>query len=140
MAGYDDYQTEEEYIAASKRRVTMADTKELVAELRECVAPNWECETGSTEPITRSADALERLEHERDFEQSSRLTSEAQLGTLISNLEAELTTLRARVARLAEAAWFVRDHLAYTLAGPFGTAGEARAIAKIDAALTEEQP
>ena len=54
--------------------------------------------------------------------------------------ESELTTLRARVARLEEAAWFVRDHLAYTLAGPFGTAGEARAIAKIDAALTEEQP
>lgn len=120
----------------------------------------------NVEPLY-SADTIERLERERD-EAAAQIVSAreecplvrrqdyfgtplpALVAAQVSELfgwqsraeaaESELTTLRSRVARLEEAAWFVRDHLAYALAGPFGTAGEARAIAKIDAALTEEQP
>lgn len=87
------------------------DTKELVEWLRwykkaELSTPSeyakgWnDARFNLVQVAHEAADALERLERERDFEQSSRLTSEAQLGTFISNLEAELATLRARVAKM----------------------------------------
>lgn len=71
MAGYDDYQTEEEYIAASKRRVTMADTKELVARLRKAsraiyLATEEAVADDISSKLTRAADTIERLERERD--------------------------------------------------------------------------
>jgi hypothetical protein len=50
------------------------------------------------------AACIVELERERDFEQSSRLTSEAQLGTVISNLEAKLARAEALLAERTEQA------------------------------------
>lgn len=143
--GYDDYQTEEEYIAASKRRVTMADAKELVAELRGCVAPNWECETGSTEPITQAADALER---ERDEAREAAAFHEhnwQQERDLKLGIAAELATIRARLRKMEEALKDVMflaeaDHVCLLLWNKTGSgANYAAAMARAEAALTEEQ-
>lgn len=52
--------------------------------------------------------------------------------------QAEATNIRARLANTEDALRCARDQLAYVLSGPFGTLVEAKLIAKIDAALTEE--
>jgi hypothetical protein len=52
--------------------------------------------------IEADAARIAKLERERDFEQSSRLTSEAQLGTVISNLEVKLARAEALLAERNE--------------------------------------
>lgn len=52
--------------------------------------------------LKAKTDEIERLRRERDFEQSSRLTSEAQLATVISNLERRLEAAEASNKALRE--------------------------------------
>ena len=132
MAGYDDYQTEEEYIAAAKKRWEREmDTKELVARLRRgCNCRLCKMDRCCCAEMEDAADTIERLERERD-EAGAQIVSAreecplvrrqdyfgtplpalvaAQVSELFGwqsraeNAESELTTLRARVARLEEA-------------------------------------
>lgn len=62
----------------------------------------------------------------------------ARLGRERDEAQAEATNIRARLANTEDALRCARDQLAYVLSGPFGTLVEAKLIAKIDAALTEE--
>lgn len=112
MAGYDDYQTEEEYIAASKRRVTMADTKELVVRLRAKARHEaGQIEFVSSRQLDRNifaeaADALERLERELAENIAARNDFAKDWDAAHNRAEAtesELTTLRTRVAKMEEA-------------------------------------
>lgn len=68
MAGYDDYQTEEEYIAARKKRAGgEMDTKELVARLRRgCNCRLCKMDRCCCAEMEDAADTIERLERERD--------------------------------------------------------------------------
>lgn len=109
MAGYDDYQTEEEYIAASKRRVTMADTKELVVRLRAKARHEaGQIEFVSSRQLDRNifaeaADALERLERELAENIAARNDFAKDWDAAHNRAEAaesELTTLRTRVAKM----------------------------------------
>ena len=112
MAGYDDYQTEEEYIAASKRRVTMADTKELVVRLRAKARHEaGQIEFVSSRQLDRNifaepAAALERLERELAENIAARNDFAKDWDAAHNRAEAtesELTTLRTRVAKMEEA-------------------------------------
>jgi len=110
MAGYDDYQTEQEYIAASKRRVTMADTKELVVRLRitsNMVNMGEKISLGQdTALMDEAADALERLERELAENIAARNDFAKDWDAAHNRAEAtesELTTLRTRVAKMEEA-------------------------------------
>ena len=105
MAGYDDYQTEEEYIAASKRRVTMADTKELVELARKLSAQIDPTFVGGRDAnlLNKLADTIESLERERDEAREAAAFHEhnwQQERDLKLALVTELTTLRARVAKM----------------------------------------
>lgn len=107
MAGYDDYQTEEEYIAASKRRVTMADTKELVVRLRitsNMVNMGEKISWGQdTALMDEAADALERLERERDEARKECDKLASAWAANLSSKSETVTALRARLAKMEEA-------------------------------------
>ena len=127
MAGYDDYQTEEEYIAAGKKRWEREmDTEELVeqvlwvkprtldemAKMHSGAARVYVANVAFDEfrvPLY-TADAIESLERERDEarakgEATARLalSLEVEADERIAVAEAELSTLRARVAKMEEA-------------------------------------
>lgn len=112
MAGYDDYQTEEEYIAAAKKRWEREmDTKELVARLRRgCNCRLCKMDRCCCAEMEDAADTIEHLERERD-EALAKLGATARLALSleveaderIAVAESELTTLRTRVAKMEEA-------------------------------------
>lgn len=114
MTGYDDYQTEEEYIAAWKKSAGgEMDTKELVKRLRKIADASRRAD-GTDIPLgqdLRAAnDVIQRLERERD-EALAKLGATARLALSleveaderIAVAESELTTLRSRVAKMEEA-------------------------------------
>lgn len=75
----------------------------------------------------RRQDEIDRLKREKNFEQSSRLTSEAQLGTIISNLE-----------RRAEAAERERDEWRASATEFRGLTQEWQALAEAAEARVKE--
>lgn len=106
MTGYDDYQTEEEYIASWKKRAGgEMDTKELVARLRRgCNCRLCKMDRCCCAEMEDAADTIERLGRERnEWRDAAHLSAcEAHSG-LLDDAEAELTALRARLAKMEEA-------------------------------------
>lgn len=121
MAGYDDYQTEEEYIAAAKKRWEREmDTKELVARLRRgCNCRLCKMDRCCCAEMEDAADTIEHLERERDtlakaYDSEKEAAAQYREFAAAKSREkvdefrraeaalVELSALRARVARLAK--------------------------------------
>lgn len=154
MAGYDDYQTEEEYIAASKRRwESEMDTKELVEPavwVRDRTLNEMaKMHSGATRVYVANvafdefrvplytADAIGRLERERD-----ELLNDIRIGCAnIERAESEAATLRAHVAKMEEALRWelnILDVEVRPVVKPSKKEWIARRIERLRAALTEE--
>lgn len=157
----------------------MADTKELVERLRKIADASRRADGTDIplgQELREAADAIERLKRERDEavaqivsarEECPLVRRQDYFGTPLPALvaaqvselfgwqsraeaaEAELTTLRARLAKMEEALTFasgafetIRLNLVHNLNEPERSAfwGAVQARTKVDAALTEEQP